>query len=278
MSSCWNTRSMIEVLIAYEHHSVRSHQRPWPRRRSWPALRNRIALSRAKHRSLSGHARLSQRLAKLMPFYEYGEDHFFRSDRAPADVAARRRIGFERLAHWLSRRVASDRPGNRRTRIGLVGSPVRQRLPRSFSIRRVRTKASEGRRARAGVIGRPGHGISTAVCIRSHRLLRRQCVRLRLLQGMHRRRHRTRPRSGTGAWLVSPGGRRERPETAGDFRARRSLVPHVRHRSGDAGGPARAVPHRAARTSCASAARTTDGGTMCSRASVRLASCAARTR
>jgi glutamate-1-semialdehyde 2,1-aminomutase len=69
---------------------------------SWLALRNRIALSRAKHRSLSGHARLSQRLAKLLPFYEYGESTIFESDRAPADVVARRRIGFERLARCLS--------------------------------------------------------------------------------------------------------------------------------------------------------------------------------
>jgi glutamate-1-semialdehyde 2,1-aminomutase len=69
---------------------------------AWLALRNRIALSRAKHRSLSGHARLSQRLAKLLPFYEYGESQIFEADRAPADVVARRRIGFERLARCLS--------------------------------------------------------------------------------------------------------------------------------------------------------------------------------
>jgi hypothetical protein len=41
-----------------------------------------------------------------------------------------------------------------------------------------------------------------------------------------------------------PADRRERETSEGDFRARRSLVPHVGHRSGDAGGAARALPHR----------------------------------
>ena len=65
------------------------------------AARRRVQLSRAKHPSLRGHARLSQRLAKLVPFYEYDEQRFFCSDDAPADVAARRRAGFERLSHRL---------------------------------------------------------------------------------------------------------------------------------------------------------------------------------
>ena len=54
-------------------------------------LRKRLELSRAKHRSLSGHARIARRLARLLPFYEYGEERFFCSDGAPADIAARRR-------------------------------------------------------------------------------------------------------------------------------------------------------------------------------------------
>ena len=40
---------------------------------------------------------------------------------------------------------------------------------------------------------------------------------------------------------------------ARDLRARRSLVPHVRHRGGDAGGAARALSHRPHRIWCASA-------------------------
>jgi glutamate-1-semialdehyde 2,1-aminomutase len=61
-------------------------------------LRHRLQLSRAKHRSLQGHPRISRLLAKLVPFYEYDEATFFRSDAPPPDVARERRAGFERLA------------------------------------------------------------------------------------------------------------------------------------------------------------------------------------
>jgi glutamate-1-semialdehyde 2,1-aminomutase len=61
-------------------------------------LRRRWQLSRAKHPSLRGHARLSRRLAAEVPFYAYDEETFFRSDDAPEEVAARRRAGFFRLA------------------------------------------------------------------------------------------------------------------------------------------------------------------------------------
>src|SRR6185503_10995293 len=62
------------------------------------------------HRSLSGHARMSRRLAGLVPFYAYGELEFFASDGAPKDVAASRRAALGRLARDYLRehlRVAS---------------------------------------------------------------------------------------------------------------------------------------------------------------------------
>jgi glutamate-1-semialdehyde 2,1-aminomutase len=61
-------------------------------------LKARLLLSRAKHPSLRGHAKMAQRVARHVPFYEYGEDTIFSSDGAPSDVASRRRAGFERLA------------------------------------------------------------------------------------------------------------------------------------------------------------------------------------
>ena len=61
-------------------------------------LRKRLELSRAKHRSLVGHARIARRLARFLPFYEYGEERFFCSDGAPADISALRRDGFDRLS------------------------------------------------------------------------------------------------------------------------------------------------------------------------------------
>ena len=61
----------------------------------------RIRLSRAKHPSLLGHARLAKRLARLMPMYAYGEDRFFATDGAPPSTVDERRRGFDRLAERL---------------------------------------------------------------------------------------------------------------------------------------------------------------------------------
>ncbi len=66
----------------------------------------RLALSRAKHRSLTGHVRMGKRVASLIPFYEFGEGRFFRADDAPADVADRRRAGFMALSHLFAERYA----------------------------------------------------------------------------------------------------------------------------------------------------------------------------
>jgi len=60
-------------------------------------LKARLELSRAKHRSLAGHARLARRVAAVVPYYEYGPTEFFCSDDAPQDLVARRRAGFARL-------------------------------------------------------------------------------------------------------------------------------------------------------------------------------------
>jgi glutamate-1-semialdehyde 2,1-aminomutase len=67
-------------------------------------LQLRAQLSRAKHRSLTGHSRMARRFASLVPFYEYGESRFFDTDGAPADVAAARRAGFLRLAAIFAER------------------------------------------------------------------------------------------------------------------------------------------------------------------------------
>ena len=69
-------------------------------------LQLRLQLSFAKHRSLTGHARWSRRLAALVPFYEYGEDRIFSADGAPEEVAATRREGFMRLSGLFAQRFA----------------------------------------------------------------------------------------------------------------------------------------------------------------------------
>jgi glutamate-1-semialdehyde 2,1-aminomutase len=67
-------------------------------------LQKRLQLSRAKHPSLAGHSRMARRFASVVPFYEYGEAHFFRADAAPDNVAAARRAGFMRLAAVFTER------------------------------------------------------------------------------------------------------------------------------------------------------------------------------
>jgi glutamate-1-semialdehyde 2,1-aminomutase len=66
----------------------------------------RLALSRAKHPSIAGHARIARRIAALIPHYEYDEASFFRADDAPPEVAARRRAGFFQLADLYRERFS----------------------------------------------------------------------------------------------------------------------------------------------------------------------------
>jgi glutamate-1-semialdehyde 2,1-aminomutase len=69
--------------------------------------RIRLQLSRAKHRSLTGHSKMARRFARLVPFYEYDETRFFSADAAPAHVASTRREGFMRLAAHFAGRFAN---------------------------------------------------------------------------------------------------------------------------------------------------------------------------
>jgi glutamate-1-semialdehyde 2,1-aminomutase len=70
--------------------------------------RSRLQLSRAKHRSLTGHSRMARRFASLVPFYEYGETEFFCADSPPQEIAASRRAGFMRLADLYAGRFAKS--------------------------------------------------------------------------------------------------------------------------------------------------------------------------
>jgi glutamate-1-semialdehyde 2,1-aminomutase len=74
-----------------------------------PRVKARLALSRAKHRSLTGHSKMSRLVARLIPFYEFGIDDFFRSDGAPTEVATQRQDGFFRLAALYKDRFARSR-------------------------------------------------------------------------------------------------------------------------------------------------------------------------
>jgi glutamate-1-semialdehyde 2,1-aminomutase len=71
--------------------------------------RKRLRLSRAKHRSLTGHVRMAKRVAGLVPNYALGTDAFFRADDAPLAVSGKRRAGFDRLAALYATRFARTR-------------------------------------------------------------------------------------------------------------------------------------------------------------------------
>jgi glutamate-1-semialdehyde 2,1-aminomutase len=82
-------------------------------------VRTRLQLSRAKHRSLTGHSRMARRVAALVPFYEFDEAQFFRADGAPDDIAARRRADFTRLAHLYEERFGETRRATKEIRDGV---------------------------------------------------------------------------------------------------------------------------------------------------------------
>ena len=71
-----------------------------------PRAAQRLALSRAKHPSLTGHSRMAKRIAGWVPGYAYDQERVFASDGAPAAVAAQRRAGFDRLAAVYAERYA----------------------------------------------------------------------------------------------------------------------------------------------------------------------------
>jgi glutamate-1-semialdehyde 2,1-aminomutase len=98
-------------------------------------LQMRLQLSRAKHRSLSGHSRMARRFAALVPFYEYGDSIFFRVDAAPDDIAAARRAGFMRLAAVFAERFRKTAELTREIAGGVsdLQFTSRYRVPFQFS-------------------------------------------------------------------------------------------------------------------------------------------------
>ena len=75
----------------------------------FPTVKARLALSRAKHRSLSGHSKMSRRVARLIPFYEFSNEQFFNVDGAPPAVAAQRKEAFFALSRLYQQRYAKGR-------------------------------------------------------------------------------------------------------------------------------------------------------------------------
>ena len=84
-----------------------------------PRAHARLLLSRAKHRSLAGHARWSRRFARQVPGVYYDEERFFAADDAPADVVEKRRAALERLSELYAERFAKSVELSREAREGI---------------------------------------------------------------------------------------------------------------------------------------------------------------
>jgi glutamate-1-semialdehyde 2,1-aminomutase len=95
----------------------------------------RLQLSRAKHRSLAGHVRWGRRLARLIPYYEYDEEQFFRADDAPQEIAEKRRAAFRRLAALYAERFGKTVRQTKEVadKISDLQFTARYRVPFQFS-------------------------------------------------------------------------------------------------------------------------------------------------
>lgn len=98
-------------------------------------LIRRLQLSRAKHPSLTGHSRMARRVARLVPFYEYDDAHYFRADDAPIEIATQRRAGFMGLAALYKQRFAKTAAFSREVsrQVSDLQFISRYRVPYQFS-------------------------------------------------------------------------------------------------------------------------------------------------
>ena len=120
-----------------------------------PAVKRRAELSRAKHRSLTGHARIGRRVAALIPFYDYDDAQAFGVDHAPTEIVARRRAGFIRLSELYRERFARTRASSEEAAEGISDLQFTDayRVPFQFS-RLVR------RHLRAGAFVQSSSGVT----------------------------------------------------------------------------------------------------------------------
>ena len=102
---------------------------------AFPKVKARLELSRAKHRSLAGHSKMSKRVARLLPFYEFSDDKYFSADGAPEGVATQRKDAFFALAKLYAERYAKGRAMTAEAAAGLSDLQFTRayRVPFQFS-------------------------------------------------------------------------------------------------------------------------------------------------
>ena len=218
------------------------------RLRRWACRRckSRLELSRAKHPSLAGHARLARRIAALVPGYGYDEERFFRADGAPDEIEARRRAGFARLSALYRERFANTLQLTDGGEGRAVGPAVHLRLPRALPVQRLRAPPPAGRRISPGIPTGPlltdldGNRLYDLAGSYGVNVFGHEFYKSCMAEGAARA-------AALGAVLGAyhPGGGVQRAPPARGLGARRGVVPHVGHRGGHAGGAPRALPHAA---------------------------------
>src|SRR5688572_32859468 len=95
----------------------------------------RLRLSRAKAKGPAGHVRMAKRMAGFIPFYEFTGDAFFAADGAPAEIAAARKAGFERLSALYKERYPKTAAltAEMRDSVPDIAFTGRYRVPFQFS-------------------------------------------------------------------------------------------------------------------------------------------------
>jgi len=84
-----------------------------------PAAYRRLLLSRAKHRSLTGHSRMAQRVARLLPGYRFDEQSFFRADDCDSNTEAMRKAAFYNMSARFAKRYARSLEATERAKQSL---------------------------------------------------------------------------------------------------------------------------------------------------------------
>ena len=210
-----------------------------------PKLRARLILSRAKHRSLAGHSRLSRRIAALLPRYAYDDAAFFAADDAGAAIADRRRAAFERLSGEM--RSAGVRTVERTAEATPFISDLQftesYRVPFQFSPR-------VQRQLPAGSFVESSDGVQVTDLDGTARYDLTGSYGVNLLgydfyKGCMERGAAAGRRARAGARRLSVAGRRQCRAAGADLGQGRGLLPHVGHGGGHAGRPAGALSHEA---------------------------------
>ena len=223
---------------------------PWPPQRPLPppsrSSRRGSTLSRAKHRSLAGHSKMSRRVARLLPFYEFDGDKYFGCDGAPderGDAAQGRLLPPRRaLRRSLSQGPRDDEgSGGDDLRPATSPKPTACRSSSRVSSASIWAPATF-MESSSGVTVTDVDGNTSYDLTGSYGVnifgndFYKECI-----EGAEKRAHALGPVLGPYHPVIA----RQRAAALPDLGPRRGLVPHVRHRSRDAGGAARALPHQA---------------------------------